>query len=255
VGLTEYAETVTSLLYPGNTLSEQVLHPAVWALETALNLPPWQRQCLCLRLDGGFGTDANLNWALRQGYGLVAKNKGGRRAGAWGRRAQDWTELEPDQRWVALAPEQLSLAGPTRTLALRWRNQRGQLKHALYVVTDLDSSLELICQKYNLRGGTEVEIRNDKQGLLLAHRRKRAWPAQEILVLLNDLAHNFITAFRRMVLTDTPLAEFGPYRLIQEVFNIPGEVVMRDERLVELRLLETHPYARIMAEALPRLWR
>jgi len=68
---------------------------------------------------------------------------------------------------------------------------------------------------------------------------KRAWPAQEILVLLNDLAHNFITAFRRMVLTDTPLAEFGPYRLIQEVFNIPDEVVMRDERLVELRLLET----------------
>ena len=73
--------------------------------------------------------------------------------------------------------------------------------------------------------------------------------------MLNDLAHNFITAFRRIALQNTPLANFGPYRLIQDVFTIPGEVLIRDERLVELRLLETHPYAEIMAQALPRLWR
>jgi hypothetical protein len=245
---------VTSLLYPGNTLSEQVLQEAVWGLETALQLSPQQRQQTCLRLDGGFGTDANLNWILQRGYGLIAKNKAGRRAGAWGRQVDRWQELPPGQRWIALAPQQLQFCTPTRTLAFRWRNRTGKLKHALYVVTDMDSSLAVVCQKYNLRGGAEIDIRDDKQGLLLTHRRKRAWNAQEILVLLNDLAHNFITAFRRTALVNTPLADFGPYRLIQDVFTIPGEAVIRDDRLVELCLLETHPYAEIMAHSLARLW-
>jgi hypothetical protein len=245
---------VASLLYPGNTLSEQVLQEAVWELETVLQLSSPQRQQTCLRLDGGFGTDANLNWLLKRGYGLIAKTKAGRRAGAWGRRVQDWQELPPGQRWIALAPQQLQYGVPTRTLAFRWRNRQGKLKHALYVVTDIDSALEVVCQKYNLRAGAEIDIRDDKQGLLLTHRRKRAWYAQEILVLLNDLAHNFITTFRKTALINTPLADFGPYRLIQDVFTIPGEAIIRDDRLVELRLLETHPYAEIMAQALPRLW-
>jgi len=245
---------VASLLYPGSTLSEQVFQDAVWELESDLPLSSPQRKQTCLRLDGGFGTDANLNWALQRGYGLIAKNKAGRRAGAWGRRVQDWQELPPGQRWIALAPQQLQFCAPTRTLAFRWRNRKGKLKHALYVVTDMDSSLEVVCKKYNLRGGAEIDIRDDKQGLLLTHRRKRAWSAQEIVVSLNDLAHNFITTFRRTALVNTPLANFGPYRLIQDVFTIPGEVVIRDERLVELRLLKTHPYAEIMAQALPQLW-
>ena len=223
-------------------------------MEETLRVSPRQRRHICLRLDGGFGTDDNLQWVLQRGYQLIAKSKSGRRAGAWGRQVQQWYELRPDQRWVAIAPRQLPFCVPTRTLALRWRNSKGKLKHALYVVTDLDSPLDAVCHRYDLRGGAEVDIRDDKQGLLLTHRRKRAWYAQEILVLLNDLAHNFISAFRREVLLDTPLAGFGPYRLIQDVFNIPGEVVIQGERLAELRLLETHPYAAIIAEALPRLW-
>lgn len=236
-------------------MSEQVLQDAIWELESVLQLSPQQRQQTCLRLDGGFGTDVNLNWALQRGYGLIAKSKAGRRAGAWGRRVQDWQELPSGQRWIALAPQQLQFCAPTRTLAFRWQNRKGKLKHALYVVTDMDSSLEAVCKKYNLRGGAEIDIRDDKQGLLLTHRRKRAWYAQEILVLLNDLAHNFITFFCRTALANTPLANFGPYRLIQDVFTIPGEAVIQDEQLIELRLLETHPYADIMAQSLPRLWR
>ena len=109
----------------------------------------------------------------------------------------------------------------------------------------MDASLDVICQKYNLRGGAEIDIRDDKQELLLTHRRKRAWFAQAILVLLNDLAHNFIAAFRRIALQNTPLPSFGAYYLIQDVFTIPGEVLIRDERLVELRLLETPPMHRL----------
>ena len=245
---------MASLLYPGNTLSQRVLQDAVWALETNLRLSPPQRRQTCLRLDGGFGTDENLDWVLRRGYRLLAKTKSGRRAGAWGRRVTDWQELIPQKRWAAIPDQQLQFCVPTRTLALRWLNKQGKLKHALLVTTDLASPVELLCQTYNLRGGAEIDIRADKQGLLLTQRRKRAWHAQEMLMLLNDLAHNFIVSFRQIALFDTPLAQFGSYRLIQDVFNIPGEVVFEADRLVELRLKQTHPYADCLAQALLRLW-
>lgn len=228
---------------------------AVWALERVLCLHPEQRQQVCLRVDAGFGTDSNLNWALQRNYQLCAKNNSGRRAGAWGAQVQDWLEVEPGHRWVALSPQQLQFCVPTRTLALRWRDHRkNNYKHALFVVTDLHSSPLEICHAYDLRGAAEIEIRNDKQGLLLTHRRKRLWHAQEILILLNDLAHNFLSMFRSTALAQTPLAHFGPYRLIQEVLNIPGELLFKDDQLIEVRLSSEHPHSKVLLHALPRLW-
>lgn len=232
-----------------------MLKEAVAALEAGLGLTPRQRSQVCLRLDAGFGTDANLEWALAQQYQLVAKNNSGRRAGAWGSAIQDWQVVEPDQRWVGIPQQQLAFSVPTRTLAVRWRDVHKQVdKHALYVVTDLTHSPLEICHLYDLRGGAEIDIRDDKQGLLLTHRRKRSWQAQEVLVLLNDLAHNFLSMFRHQVLGGTPLASFGPYRLIQNAFNIPGQAIIDADQLVEVRLSADHPYAQIMAEALARLW-
>ncbi len=253
---TDYDESIASLLYPGNTLSQSVLQQALWASEAVLPTlgpyPTWY----CLRLDAGFGTDANLRWAVRRGYQVVAKNNSGRRAGAWGQGIPDWQEIEPGRRWVGSPQEQLDLGAPSRTLVLRWRDERQQcFKHALYVVTDLSSPLPELCHRYDLRGGAEIEIRDDKQGLLLTHRRKRRWPAQETLILLNDLAHNFLSMFRYRVLQDTPLAAYGPYRLIQEVLSIPGEVRIDQDHLVEVCLQETHPWAPVLVEVLPRLWR
>jgi hypothetical protein len=246
---------VASRLYPGNTLSQHVLKEAVWTLERVLGVGRRQRSQVCLRLDAGFGTDDNLKWVLAQGYQLVAKNNSGRRAGAWGLKVQDWQVIDPDRRWCGLPPHQLTFSVPTRTIAVRWRDaHKHTLKHALYVVTDLERPLLEVCHLYDLRGGAEIEIRNDKQGLLLTHRRKRLWCAQEVLVLLTDLAHNFLSMFRRRVLHDTPLAGFGSYRLIQNVLNIPGEIVMDADRLVEVRFLRSHPYANILAEVLGRLW-
>jgi hypothetical protein len=253
--VTTYDETVGSWLYPGNTLSQHVLQTSLWQLEHTLGLNWWHRQHTCIRIDAGFGTDANLNDLLKQGYLLVAKNQSGRRAGAWGERVEAWTTLVPNRRWVALPEQQIQFCRPTRTIAVRWLNQQGKLKHALYVVTDLTSSIVDVAHLYDLRGGLEVDIREDKQGLLLSHRRKRQWHAQEMLVLLNDLAHNFLIAFRRQVLADTPLANFGLYRLVQDVLTIPGQAAFDDHGFVtDLQLLKSHPYAEILADVLPRLW-
>lgn len=253
--MTDYDESISSLLYPGNQLSQHVFREAVRTLERILCLRPEQRQQVCLRVDAGFGTDSNLNWALQQDYQLCAKNNSGRRAGAWGAEVQNWLEVDPGHRWVALSPQQLQFCVPTRTLALRWMDHRkNKYKHALFVVTDMYTSPLEICHSYDLRGAAEIEIRNDKQGLLLTHRRKRLWHAQEILILLNDLAHNFLSMFRSTALAHTPLAHFGPYRLIQEVLNIPGELIFDGGRLIEVRFSQDHPYSKVLLEALPRLW-
>lgn len=255
IGATSYDESIGSWLYPGNTLSQHVLVDTIWQLEVALDLDWRSRRRTTLRFDAGFGTDANLDWVLRQGCQLVAKNQSGRRAGAWGQRVIDWQEIDPDRRWVALPVEQLHFARPTRTIAVRWLDRRGKCKHALYVVTDLHQPIAELARLYDLRGGLEVDIREDKQGLLLTHRRKRAWHAQEVLVLLNDMAHNFLVMVRRLLLADTPLANFGLYRLIQDVLTVPGVAGLDDEGFVtDLQLLKSHPYAPILAEVLPRLW-
>ena len=236
-------------------LSQHVLKDAVWTLERVLNVKSLDRQHICLRIDAGFGTDDNLAWVLRQGYQLVAKNNSGRRAGAWGQRVSEWQLDEAKQRWVALPQEQLQFCVPTRTIAVRWLDKRrNRLKHALYVTTDLQRPILDLCELYDLRGGFEVDIRDDKQGLLLTHRRKRRWYAQESLLLLNDLAHNFLSMFRHRVLEGTSLAEYGPYRLIRDVLTIPGWACVADDRLVELHLARSHPLAPILADVLPRLW-
>lgn len=232
-----------------------MLKDAVWALERVLRIGPAERPHVCLRLDGGFGTDDNLDWALRRRYQVVAKNNSGRRAGAWGKQVQEWQEIQAGRRWVGMPAQQLQFCMPTRTIAVRWLDERkGTLKHALYVVTDLRRPIAEVCHRYDLRGGIETNIRDDKQGLLLTHRRKRLWYAQEILILLNDLAHNVLTMFQHEVLAGTPMEGYGPYRLIQDVLNIPGEAVIADDRLLELRLAQSHPYAAPLADVLPRLW-
>jgi hypothetical protein len=232
-----------------------VLVEAVETLERILCLHPEQRQQVCLRLDAGFGTDPNLDWVLKRNYQLCAKNNSGRRAGAWGSQVQDWQEVEPGRRWVATPIQQLHFCVPTRTLALRWLDVRkNKFKHALFVVTDLCTPALELCHRYDLRRAAEIDIRDDKQGLLLTHRRKRLWHAQEMLILLNDLAHNFLSMFHTTVLVHTPLASFGIYRLIQEVLNIPGELLFDHDQLIEVRLAQDHPHSQVLLDALPRLW-
>lgn len=168
---------------------------------------------------------------------------------------QEWLTLEPNRRWLALSPQQIPLCRPTRTIAVRWLNQQHELKHALYVVSDLSSPIETMAHLYDLRGAMEVNIRQDKQGLFLSHRRKRQWCAQEMLCLLNDLAHNFLITLRAHLLADTPLAHFGLYRLVHDVLNVPGHLTFdMDGFVTDVQLLNSHPYAPILTTVLPRLW-
>ena len=137
---------------------------------------------------------------------------------------------------------------------VRWRTQKGKFRHALYITTNLDATPVEVAQDYDARGAGEVDIQADHMGLLLRRRRKRRLAAQEMLVLLNDLAHNWLAWLYAWTLKDSPFATFGPKRIIRDLLTIPGEAVIHDDQLVELRLKASHPYAAAMADALRRLW-
>ena len=253
---TEYREVLLSLLYSGEQTSLASLQPVVRALQDLLPLNWQQRQRTVVRIDGGFGDDTNLNWLLRQGYQVLAKGYSGKRAKAFARRvaSNDWLTIVPDKRWLAWSPTQLQLSRPTRTVVVRWLTAQQQEKHALYLTSLTHLELAAIANLYDDRGRAEVEIQADKMGLLLPKRRKHSFIAQEMLILLNDWAHNFLAWFHATALRHTTFDGFGPKRIVRDLFTIPAEALVLDNRLVRLDLKQSHPYAAEMAGCLNRLW-
>jgi hypothetical protein len=183
----------------------------VCELQRLLPLTWNERQRTLIRLDAGFGDDANLSWLLPWGYQVLAKGYSGKRAVAYARRLAPsaWFEVEPGRRWLAWSPVQPALGWPTRSVVVRWLTPT-RYKHALYITTLRDLTLTEIAALYDDRGGMEVEIQTDKMGLLLARRRKRRFAAQEMLILLNDWAHNLLAWFRTHALSAAGLLTSGP---------------------------------------------
>lgn len=256
IGATAYREVIASLLYPGSWLSLPTLQPAIGALEEHLQLTTAaQRAGIRIRLDGGFGTDDNLRWLLPRHYAVCAKGFSGKRAMAQAQRVTEWQVLQPDQRWAAWSPRPLQFPVPTRTAVIRWRGAQGRFRHALSLTTDLDATLAEMVQTYDTRGAAEVELQTDHAGLHLRRRRNQSGAAQEVLGLLNDLAHNWLAWLYAWVLRDHRFAGLGPQRLVRDVLSIPAQVTVVDGQLAALQLQATHPHAANMAAALTALWK
>jgi hypothetical protein len=76
VSAPSYGEVIFEKLYPGNTTSWEVLKESLKEAERFLELDKAGRQRTLIRIDGGFGTDHNLNWLIWRGYQFVAKGYG-----------------------------------------------------------------------------------------------------------------------------------------------------------------------------------
>jgi hypothetical protein len=182
---------VLSYLFPGAQLSAPALPPLLRELERVLPLRRVERHRTRLRLDAGFGTDDNIPWVLPHDYQLLVKGFSGKRAAAYARRVPRWTEIRPNDTWIAWSPTQLVFPWPTRTAVVRWRTPN-QYRHALYITTLQDLTLQELADLYDDRGRIEVDIQSDKMGLLIARRRKGHFAAQEMLILVNDWVHNLL---------------------------------------------------------------
>jgi Transposase DDE domain group 1 len=226
----------------------------VAAVERVLGLPLAERRRTVLRLDGGFGTDANLNWALWHGYQVLAKGYSGKRAKAFAQAVPWWEELRTGERWIAPAPTALHYYRRTQTAVVKWKTEQGAYKHSLLTTSLMEYSLAVLAETYDDRAAIEAELKADKGGLQLHRRRKQRLAAQEALVLLTDLAHNLLAWTREWIFRDSPFADAGIYRMVKELLPIPGRVVVEEGQIVKLRLKASHPLAKPMLVCLARLF-
>ena len=254
VHASQYHETLFSRVYPGKQESSPAYIPTLQALDAFLPLASEQKQRTALRSDAGFGSDANVDYALTADWQVLTKNKGGRRPQAFAKQVADtdWQLIGVD-RWVAPAVIPPTYVRPMQCLVLRWPNRKGQLKYGIVLCSIPSWTMAEIIDYYDDRGACETEIQADKGGLKLERRRKKRLAAQEALILLTDLAHNLLAWVPQWMFPGEPLAAFGPTRLIEDVLHLPGKLFFCGERLVEVQLNELHPYAEQVTRGLERL--
>jgi hypothetical protein len=116
---------------------------------------------------------------------------------------------------------------------------------------DIDRMLAML-YAYDRRGGAaETQFKGDKQGLFLAKRNKQAFAAQEILVLLAQLAHNLLIWVRNAFPDSPPaLRQLGILRLVRDVLAIPGKVELDAQgHLLTITLNERCPFAAALVQA------
>jgi hypothetical protein len=271
VTATLYDEIVVERLYSGRVQLEQSLQPLVLAAEEVLELDEARRACTVVRIDGGGGRDEDINWLLQRGYLVVVKVKNWQRATKLSKSVTTW---QPDpktgSREVGWVDKPHAYDRPTRQLAIRSPKADGSWHYRVLVFNLPDSLLFGLAGEpiptrlspdpvglaaahaYDQRGGgVETSLRGSKQGLGLTKRNKRSFPAQEMLVLLAQLAYNLLTWTRVRLAARSPrLGKFGPLRMVRDLFHITGRLVFDGEgRLLGITLCQTHELAAHLVQA------
>jgi hypothetical protein len=216
-----------------------------------------QRSQILIRLDAGFGSDANINWLLHRGYHVLTKGYSSKRAVVFAHQVRRWQRLDRG-KWIALAPTYLCSRyyRRTQTIILRWQHPKTRrFKYALLITSLCDCDLVHLSALYDDRASIENEIKADKGGLLLPRRRKKHLHAQEALVLLTDLAHNILAGTRRFWAAEPDIGDIGLYCIINDILPIPGKLLFQDRQLVKFRLKATHPLAKPVLACLGRMLR
>jgi hypothetical protein len=216
--------------------------PAVRGAEIALDLQDERRKRTIYRLDGGSGSDENLCWLLKRGYHIIAKGFSGKRANALARQVARWDAY--NHCFLGTVASPIDFGCPVQMMVKKWHHN-GKWKHSYFVTTLSFASKRAFMNRYDLRGGAEIEqFRADKNGLHLSARRKQSFQSQKAIILLTDLTHNLLADFRRHALCNSRFSHWGLKRIVRDLLAIPGRLYFDDAQLKRIGLLETHPYAR-----------
>jgi hypothetical protein len=269
---TDYDEIVVDCLADGKRQLNRSLPGLLTEAATALRLDAAKRRTTIVRVDGGAGDDANINWVLNQGYHLLTKMTSWQRAHKLSETVTAWyRDTKVSDREAGWVESPLSFARPTRQLLVRTPKSDGTPRYHLLVLTLSDAMLfrlagqaprqqptprqqaHLTLAAYDRRnGGLETHHKSDKQGLALGRRNKRNFAAQEMLVLLAQLAHNFVIWARNDLAQATPrLRKFGIQRTVRDAFQIAGRVTFsKGGQIQQITLNESHPLAAAVQAAL-----
>ena len=266
-----YDEIVCEKLYPGTVQLEKNLPELIELAENVLDLDENHRKRTILRMDAGGGTDTNINFILARGYFAITKVKNWQRTSKLVKTVKKWCAIpeltDHECGWVSEPHEYVR---PTRQLAIRWPNKKNGGWYECVLVFNLTDGLifelarspmpetfseselfSAIVQAYDLRGGSvETSYKNSKQGIGLLKRNKKCFHAQEMLVLLAQLAYN-ITGWVQNELAQhsSTIASFGTLRMIQDAFQIAGKIDFDSNgNIVSITLNQFHKLAKAFQE-------
>jgi Transposase DDE domain group 1 len=262
---TDYDETIVDCLYDGKRQLNRALPELISHTARAFTLDAAKRRATIVRIDGGAGDDLNINWMLEQGYHLLIKLTSWRRAQSLSAQVHDWfVDSKIADRSVGWVEQPIEFARPTRQLLVRTPKKNGTWSYSVLVLTLSDAMTFRLANRelllaptleeqalaalhaYDRRGGgLETQNKGDKQGLALTHRNKRKFVAQEMLVLLAQLAHNFVIWARNdLAEADPRLGKFGIQRTVRDALQIPGSVMLSESGQIEqITLNGRHPLA------------
>jgi hypothetical protein len=273
---TDYNEILNEQLADGKQQLGVLLHGLVTETEQVLNLDANRRGRTLLRMDSGGGDEADVNWLLRRGYLILTKMAGSQRTTKLARQipASAWlTDPRQPQRQLAWLPNGIDYERPTEQVVERWLSASDHKLQYAALVTNaptallqkLSASIELplsgdppllqLAYAYDLRSGAlESCNRTDKQAFGLHHPYTHAFHAQQILLLLAQLAHNLLTwiALRLRSHLSKPM---GLQRLLRDALTISGQLYFDPYgQLVGLVLNSLHPLARPLVLAFSKEW-
>ena len=267
----QYDEIACEQLYDGKVQLEKCLLGLIEMAENVLDLDETRRKHTILRVDGGGGTDGNINWVVLRDYFWMSKVKNWQRTSKLVTPITNWQSVpELPGHEVAWVPIPHEYERPMRQLAVRWPKPKKEGWHYCVLVFNLSDEmlfelagrtisatstepelLSAILKAYNLRsGGVETSFKNSKQGLGLHKRNKKSFVAQQMLVLLAQLAYNMTTWVRNELAKHKPeLKHFGMLRMIRDVFSISGKIQYdKQGNMVQVVLNKTHKLAEIFYE-------
>ena len=271
-----YQEIVVDQLFNGTTYLRTALPGLMMAVEQVLELDESKRARTIVRVDAGGGSVGEINWLLSQGYEVMAKDYSGQRAQKLAASVSEWVDdprIEGRQvGWVRATST--AYEREVRRIAVRCRKKNGQwgvgvLISTLKAADVLALSGQSPCKEtddvavllayvsfYDARGGgVETAIKNDKQGLGITKRNKKRFEAQQMVMLLNELAHNVLIWARDWLAPRLPQIErYGLLRLVRDVWHISGFVERdRQGHVKRIVLNRLAPMARGLGTALRRL--
>jgi len=271
---TLYNEIVIEQLYTGKIQLQSSLQELILAAEKVLMLNDRRREQTIVRVDGGGGKDAHVNWLLGRGYAVLLKVKNWKRAAKLAHSVQTWhTDPKTGDREAGWVTAPHAYIRPTRQLAVRTR-KRGKWHHWVIVFALSDQQIFYLLHQplpskltseqrlfaalhaYDLRsGGVETSNKGSKQGLGITKRNKRSFNAQEMLVLLAQLAYNLLTWVRvRLAPTRPSLQAYGPLRMVRDLFHIPGKLLLDAQgHVLEVVLSDRHCLALPFLQAISPL--
>ena len=208
-------------------------------------------------MDGGSGSDEKVRWILARDYQLVVKGYSNVRARLWAEQVGRWDPY--GGAWLGEISPPIDWGRDVRLLIKKRlkknkKDKKDKFTYSYYIFTIQMPSKRQLMNCYDQRGGAEVEqFRHDKSGLALNVRRKPRFHAQQALILLTDLAHNFLAYFHRVALANSTFTHLGPLRIVRDLLTIPGRLTFASGQLKRIDLLDTHPYAKEMLTCLQRL--